>query len=164
MKTRTGVILTAVALAAAMLVSPAYAGQSGSGAQGSNGEQAQSGVGSGDQTRDQTRDQAQDCLETEESSELKLRVRSELRVGENSEPSGDGRTRERERVEDTDASADTSETVEPTNTVEPTVPSDSDEADVSSMDSAEVIEKRAKIEQTGLMEWIRSVFAFIGLS
>lgn len=173
MKARTGVILVVVALAVVLLASPAFAGQSGSGAQGGEqgtmGQQAQSRTATGEQTQQQTQEQLQDCVDSCERPQLKLRVRDELRIGENLEPAGDGRDRVRDRIQDADCSDETSDgveptgTVEPTSTIEPTVAPEPDMVQSSSVAAIDVVGKRAKIEQTGFMAWVRSVFASIGL-
>lgn len=173
MKARTGVILVVVALAVVLLASPAFAGQSGSmaqgGAQGTTGQRTQSRTATGEQTQQQTQEQLQDCVDSCERPHLKLQTRDELRIGENLEPAGDGRDRMRDRIQDADCSDETSdgveptETVEPTSTIEPTVAPEPDMVQSSSVAATDVVGKRAKIEQTGFMAWVRSVFARMGL-
>lgn len=167
MKSRTGIVLVVVALAALLLVSPAFAGQSGTGSGGGTTAQArvQSGEGAGDQAQQQTVQQTQlrarDCVDSEECLQLKVRIRNELRVGENTEPNGDGRIRERTRTED--ASIDTSDTVEPTETIEPTVSPEPDDVTVDALASTDAEVKRMEAEPTGFMAWVRSIFQFFGL-
>lgn len=167
-------ILVAVALVVVLGAVPAYAGQSAAAPQGAQNQTAQGrdSTMTPPATQTQTRASAGECDGGEcdgtcEQPQTRTRVRNEVRVGENEDPPGDGRIRDRDRIGEADAPDDSTEptdsveptdTIEPTSTPEPTETVEPVEGDVSASLAQEITD----IVPGMLRDWINTVLGWIG--
>lgn len=164
-------ILVVAALAVILAAVPAFAGQAGA-ATGSathtsegGGAQAQTRVQEQVQSQDRTGECAQDCMDCPiedcDQEQLRTRTRIETRVGENPEPAGEVvRDRTRLRVsQPSTASADASMSAR--SDLASMVASGMPEPPVEP--AARATERVLHSIPAGILAWVRSMLAFIGL-